>query len=177
MTQGENRSDRDVRGVNSGPAAASNRQARQAEAEQDRVLIERARTGDQRAFREIVDRHQRRAFAIALGARSRRAGRARGRAGSVSARVPRASTRSTAARASSPGSIASSPISRSISSANPPAAMRSSTKAERSTTRRTSRCSPASTARTRSTSCDGARSAGGSSRRSTPFRPITEASS
>jgi RNA polymerase sigma-70 factor (ECF subfamily) len=64
--EGENRSDRDVRGVNRGTALASNRQARQAEAEQDRVLIERARTGDQRAFREIVDRHQRRAFAIAL---------------------------------------------------------------------------------------------------------------
>jgi RNA polymerase sigma-70 factor (ECF subfamily) len=66
VSEGENRPDRDVRGVNRGPAAASNREARQAEAEQDRVLIERAKTGDQRAFREIVDRHQRRAFAIAL---------------------------------------------------------------------------------------------------------------
>jgi RNA polymerase sigma-70 factor, ECF subfamily len=65
-SQGEIRPDRDVRGVNRGPAQASNREARQAEAEQDRVLIERAKTGDQRAFREIVDRHQRRAFAIAL---------------------------------------------------------------------------------------------------------------
>jgi RNA polymerase sigma-70 factor, ECF subfamily len=66
VSEGENRPDRDVRGVNRGPAAASNREARQAEAEHDRVLIERAKTGDQRAFREIVDRHQRRAFAIAL---------------------------------------------------------------------------------------------------------------
>jgi RNA polymerase sigma-70 factor, ECF subfamily len=65
-SEGEIRPDRDVRGVNRGFAAASNREARQAEAEQDRVLIERAKTGDQRAFREIVDRHQRRAFAIAL---------------------------------------------------------------------------------------------------------------
>jgi RNA polymerase sigma-70 factor (ECF subfamily) len=41
--------------------------ARQAEAEQDRALIERAKKGDRRAFRELVERHQRRAFAIALG--------------------------------------------------------------------------------------------------------------
>jgi len=41
--------------------------ARQAEAEQDRVLIERAKKGDRGAFRELVERHQRRAFAIALG--------------------------------------------------------------------------------------------------------------
>ena len=58
--------------MNSGSGGASNfkaRQAaaRQAEAEQDRVLIERAKTGDARAFRELVDRHQRRAFAIAVG--------------------------------------------------------------------------------------------------------------
>jgi RNA polymerase sigma-70 factor (ECF subfamily) len=65
-TTTENPSDRDVRGVNSGHGSASNRQARQAEAEQDRVLIDRAKKGDQRAFRELVERHQRRAFAIAL---------------------------------------------------------------------------------------------------------------
>jgi RNA polymerase sigma-70 factor (ECF subfamily) len=40
--------------------------ARKAEAEQDRALIERARGGDQTAFRELVERHQRRAFAIAV---------------------------------------------------------------------------------------------------------------
>jgi RNA polymerase sigma-70 factor, ECF subfamily len=52
--------------VNSHERRASNRQARKAEAEQDRVLIEQAKSGDQRAFRALVDRHQRRAFAIAL---------------------------------------------------------------------------------------------------------------
>ena len=52
--------------VNSGARAASNRLVRQAEAEEDRALIDRARTGDKRAFRELVERHQRRAFAIAL---------------------------------------------------------------------------------------------------------------
>jgi RNA polymerase sigma-70 factor (ECF subfamily) len=52
--------------VNSGGRGASNRLVRQAEAEEDRALIDRARTGDKRAFRELVERHQRRAFAIAL---------------------------------------------------------------------------------------------------------------
>ncbi len=52
--------------VNSGARAASNRLVRQAEAEEDRALIDRARTGDKLAFRQLVDRHQRRAFAIAL---------------------------------------------------------------------------------------------------------------
>lgn len=54
-------------GVNRGRGGASNRKARQAEADYDRALIERARTGDQEAFRELVQRHQRRAFAIAMG--------------------------------------------------------------------------------------------------------------
>lgn len=53
--------------VNSRERSASNRLVRQAEAEEDRALIERARTGDKAAFRELVERHQRRAFAIALG--------------------------------------------------------------------------------------------------------------
>jgi RNA polymerase sigma-70 factor, ECF subfamily len=53
-------------GVNSAGHRASNREARQAEAEQDRALIERAKTGDRAAFRELVERHQRRAFAIAV---------------------------------------------------------------------------------------------------------------
>src|SRR5215510_12751859 len=59
--------DPDVRlGVNSATRRASNRLARQAEAEEDRALIERAKSGDRKAFRELVERHQRRAFAIAL---------------------------------------------------------------------------------------------------------------
>ncbi len=53
--------------VNSASQKASNREARQAEAEQDRALIEKAKLGDRDAFRELVERHQRRAFAIAVG--------------------------------------------------------------------------------------------------------------
>jgi RNA polymerase sigma-70 factor, ECF subfamily len=37
------------------------------EAEEDRVLIEAAQRGDKTAFRKLVERHQRRAFAIAVG--------------------------------------------------------------------------------------------------------------
>jgi RNA polymerase sigma-70 factor, ECF subfamily len=59
--------DRHVRPVvNSASQRASNREARQAEAEQDRALIEKAKLGDRAAFRELVERHQRRAFAIAV---------------------------------------------------------------------------------------------------------------
>ena len=65
---GAGRSDRSVRpGVNSATQRASNREARQAEAEQDRALIDRAKNGERAAFRELVERHQRRAFAIAMG--------------------------------------------------------------------------------------------------------------
>jgi RNA polymerase sigma-70 factor (ECF subfamily) len=53
--------------VNTPAAAASNRQARREEAEVDRALIRRAQRGDRQAFRTLVERHQRRAFAIALG--------------------------------------------------------------------------------------------------------------
>jgi RNA polymerase sigma-70 factor, ECF subfamily len=53
--------------VNSQGRAPSNREARRAEAEEDRVLIEAAKAGDKRAFRALVDRHQRRAFTIAVG--------------------------------------------------------------------------------------------------------------
>ncbi|AUX47061.1 ECF family RNA polymerase sigma factor [Sorangium cellulosum] len=53
--------------LNSAPARASNREARRREAEEDRELIERAQKGDQAAFRALVERHQRRAFAIAMG--------------------------------------------------------------------------------------------------------------
>lgn len=55
------------RHVNSSTTAASNlRLERAKEAEEDRVLIERAQAGDRGAFRRLVERHQRRAFAVAL---------------------------------------------------------------------------------------------------------------
>lgn len=59
--------DRIVRGVNSSAERASNRVLRQQEAERDLELIEQARNGDTTAFRALVERHQRRAFAIAIG--------------------------------------------------------------------------------------------------------------
>lgn len=61
--------DRDprLRRVNSPPDEASNREARRREAEEDRELIVRAQKGDGKAFRKLVERHQRRAYAIALG--------------------------------------------------------------------------------------------------------------
>src|SRR3954464_7745681 len=65
--QAELRSYRNVRAVNSEPRPASNREQRELEAEEDRALIEQAKSGDQRAFRSLVERHQRRAFVIALG--------------------------------------------------------------------------------------------------------------
>ncbi len=55
-------------GLNTRLLAASNaRQERIKEAGQDRVLISKAQAGDKAAFRQLVERHQRRAFAIALG--------------------------------------------------------------------------------------------------------------
>jgi RNA polymerase sigma-70 factor (ECF subfamily) len=61
--------DRDpaARKVNSPSDEASNRDARRREAEEDRELIGRAQNGDGKAFRKLVERHQRRAYAIALG--------------------------------------------------------------------------------------------------------------
>jgi len=53
--------------VNRSPPEASNREARRREAEEDRELIALAQKGDQAAFRKLVERHQRRAFAIAIG--------------------------------------------------------------------------------------------------------------
>jgi len=60
-------SDRNVVGVNSPDLSASNQTSRELEAEQDRALIESAQKGDKLAFKKLVQRHQRRAFAIALG--------------------------------------------------------------------------------------------------------------
>lgn len=53
--------------VNTPPPPASNRLARAVESERDRELILRAQRGDRPAFQELVERHQRRAFSIALG--------------------------------------------------------------------------------------------------------------
>lgn len=53
-------------GVNTTPPAASNKEQRRVEAEEDRVLIEAAQQGDRDAFRKLVEKHQRRVFAIAL---------------------------------------------------------------------------------------------------------------
>jgi RNA polymerase sigma-70 factor, ECF subfamily len=53
--------------VNNAPAAASNREAQRREADEDRELIQRAQKGDQAAFRKLVERHQRRALAVAVG--------------------------------------------------------------------------------------------------------------
>jgi RNA polymerase sigma-70 factor, ECF subfamily len=53
--------------VNSPDGPASNRAERRREAEEDRALVERAQEGDRLAFRQLVERHQRRAFAIAIG--------------------------------------------------------------------------------------------------------------
>jgi RNA polymerase sigma-70 factor (ECF subfamily) len=52
--------------VNTDPPAASNKQQERArEAEADRALIAKAQAGDKAAFRALVERHQRRAFAVA----------------------------------------------------------------------------------------------------------------
>jgi RNA polymerase sigma-70 factor (ECF subfamily) len=53
--------------LNTPPPGASNKsRARAEEAEEDRALIAKAQAGDMRAFRQLVERHQRRAFAIAF---------------------------------------------------------------------------------------------------------------
>src|SRR5260221_7096051 len=62
------RYDRGVRSrLNTGSSKSSNERARRVEAEEDRVLISQAKSGDAPAFRKLVERHQRRAFVIALG--------------------------------------------------------------------------------------------------------------
>ena len=58
--------DRNGMRVNSREFSASNQTSREADAEIDHALIERAQTGDAEAFRELVERHHRRAYAIAL---------------------------------------------------------------------------------------------------------------
>lgn len=55
------------RRVNTPSSQASNREVRRREADEDRELIIKAQKGDQAAFRQLVERHQRRAFAIAMG--------------------------------------------------------------------------------------------------------------
>jgi RNA polymerase sigma-70 factor, ECF subfamily len=67
MAKRQSNSELHVAGVNSPGLAASNPTSRVLEAEQDRVLIESAQSGDKDAFKKLVQRHQRRAFAIALG--------------------------------------------------------------------------------------------------------------
>src|ERR1700722_8186197 len=53
--------------VNTPTISPSNqKQQRIREAEEDRALIAKAQAGDTAAFRSLVERHQRRAFAIAL---------------------------------------------------------------------------------------------------------------
>ena len=54
------------RRVNS-PSAQASKEARRREAEEDRGYIVLAQKGDKAAFRFLVERHQRRAFAIAMG--------------------------------------------------------------------------------------------------------------
>lgn len=55
-----------LRPVNTAVERPSNPHTRQAEAEDDRELVEAARGGDRQAFRTLVERHQRRAYAIAF---------------------------------------------------------------------------------------------------------------
>lgn len=55
------------RALNSSSAEASNHEVRRREAEEDRELIIAAQQGDRAAFKQLVERHQRRAFALAMG--------------------------------------------------------------------------------------------------------------
>ncbi|HEX6274313.1 MAG TPA: sigma-70 family RNA polymerase sigma factor [Polyangiaceae bacterium] len=61
------RRDRRAAALNTTDSQASNPNERGAESERDRELIARAQRGDGAAFRELVERHRRRAFAIAVG--------------------------------------------------------------------------------------------------------------
>jgi RNA polymerase sigma-70 factor (ECF subfamily) len=53
--------------MNTEAVEASNREAKRREADEDRELIKQAQGGDKQAFRRLVERHQRRAYSIALG--------------------------------------------------------------------------------------------------------------
>ena len=56
-----------MRKLNNPPPGASNtKELRAKEAQEDRALVERVQAGDKQAFRTLVERHQRRAFSIAL---------------------------------------------------------------------------------------------------------------
>jgi RNA polymerase sigma-70 factor (ECF subfamily) len=57
----------DPRFLNTPPRDASNREERRREADEDRELILLAQKGDHAAFRRLVERHQRRAFSVAVG--------------------------------------------------------------------------------------------------------------
>ncbi len=46
---------------------ASKKEAREAEATEDRELVEKARTGDRRAFGKLVEKYQRRVYSLAFG--------------------------------------------------------------------------------------------------------------
>jgi len=48
------------------PSASNTKEARAKEAQEDRALVERVQAGDKEAFRTLVERHQRRAFSIAM---------------------------------------------------------------------------------------------------------------
>jgi RNA polymerase sigma-70 factor (ECF subfamily) len=52
--------------LNTRPSGASNAADRAREAEEDRALIAQAQAGDMVAFRRLVERHERRAFAVAF---------------------------------------------------------------------------------------------------------------
>lgn len=56
-----------ARGLNAPADGASNQRTRHEEADEDRALIARAQKGDKAAFRLLVERHQTRALAVALG--------------------------------------------------------------------------------------------------------------
>jgi RNA polymerase sigma-70 factor (ECF subfamily) len=58
---------RSAKTSNLSAVSTSTEEARRIEAEEDRVLISQAKRGDRLAFRKLVERHQRRAFAIAVG--------------------------------------------------------------------------------------------------------------